>query len=138
MSLMSVHPSRYTDVLYSLMRFMAGAMFSLHGFQKLFGAFGGKVMTGNPLMLTAGIIELVGGLLIALGLLTRPAAFLAAGEMAVAYFKAHAPRGFWPVQNEGELAALYCFVFLFIVAYGPGLYSLDRAFRRRTTLAITG
>lgn len=122
---------RYTDVFYSLMRFMVGVLFACHGAQKLFGSFGGKVMTGNPLMLTAGIIEFVGGLLIAVGLLTRIAAFIASGEMAVAYFKAHAPRGFWPIENEGELAAVYCFVFLFIAAYGAGVYSLDRVFGRR-------
>jgi len=129
---MSFQPGRYSEILYSLMRFVLGLLFACHGAQKLFGALGGKVMTGNPLMLTAGIIEFVGGLLIAVGLFTRVAAFLASGEMAVAYFKAHAPRGFWPMLNEGELAVVYCFVFLFIAAYGAGLYSLDRAFRRRT------
>lgn len=122
---------RYTDVFYSLMRFVVGVLFACHGAQKLFGWFGGKVMTGNPLMLTAGIIEFVGGLLIAVGLLTRIAAFLASGEMAVAYFKRHAPRGFWPIENEGELAVVYCFVFLFIAAYGAGAYSLGRVFGRR-------
>ena len=93
-------------------------------------------MTGNPLMLTAGIIEFFGGLLIAVGLLTRIAAFIASGEMAVAYFKAHAPQGFWPIENQGELAVVYCFVFLFVAAYGAGVYGLGRVLGRRRT--ITG
>lgn len=128
---MSLQPGRYTEVLFALMRFVLGVLFACHGAQKLFGVLGGKVMTGTPLMLTAGIIEFVGGLLIAVGLLTRVAAFLASGFMAVAYFMAHAPKGFWPILNEGELAVVYCFVFLFIAAHGGGIYSLDRAFRRR-------
>lgn len=130
---MSLQPGRYSDVVYSLMRFVAGLLLACHGAQKLFGAFGGKVMTGDPLMLVAGIIEFFGGLLIAVGLLTRVAAFLASGLMAVGYFMAHAPRGFWPILNEGELAVVYCFVFLFIAAYGAGAYSLDRALRRRAS-----
>ena len=77
----------------------------------------------------AGILELVGGALIALGILTRPVAFLLSGEMAVAYFMAHAPHGFWPILNHGELAVLYCFVFLFLAAHGGGPYSVDA--RRR-------
>jgi len=75
---------------------------------------------------------LTGGVLIAAGFLTRPAAFLSSGEMAVAYFQKHAPGGFWPIQNKGELAVAYCFVFLFIAAFGAGRYSLDRkVFRTR-------
>jgi len=77
-----------------------------------------------------GVIEFGGGLLVALGLLTSWAAFLASGEMAVAYFMAHAPGGFWPIQNRGELAVAYCFLFLFICAYGGGRYSLDAAFAK--------
>ena len=128
---MNLLPGRYTEVLYALLRFVSGALFACHGAQKLFGAFGGKVMTGVPLMLAAGIIEFVGGILIAVGLFTRPAAFIAAGEMAVAYFKAHAPQAFWPIENKGENAALFCFVFLFVFAYGAGRYSLDAALWRR-------
>lgn len=128
---MSFQPGRFTEVTFALMRFMVGVLFACHGAQKLFGVLGGKVMTGTPLMLTAGIIEFVGGLLIAVGLLTRIAAFLSSGEMAVAYFMSHAPQGFWPILNGGELAVLYCFVFLFVAAHGGGMYSLDRAFRRR-------
>lgn len=127
---------RLINLAYALMRVVVGLLFAVHGAQKLFGVLGGKVMTGNPLMLTAGIIEFVGGLLIAVGLLTRIAAFLASGEMAVAYFKVHAPQGFWPIQNQGELAVVYCFVFLFIAAYGGGIYSLDQALRRRGAPAI--
>lgn len=114
------------------MRFVVGLLLACHGAQKLFGAFGGQVVTGNPLMLVAGIIEFFGGLLIAVGLLTRIAAFIASGMMAVAYFKAHAPQGFWPILNKGELAVVYCLVFLFIAAYGGGRYSLDHAIRRQT------
>jgi putative oxidoreductase len=123
-------PARYVEITYLLMRVFAGLLFAQHGAQKLFGVLGGKVMTGDPLMLLAGIIEFGGGLLIAMGLATRIAAFLASGEMAVAYFKAHAPQGFWPVENRGELVVLYCFVFLFIAAYGGGIYSLDHALWR--------
>lgn len=121
---------RFTDAFYCLLRFVAGLLFAQHGAQKLFGWFGGKVMTSDPLMLTAGIIEFFGGLLIAFGLLTRITAFIASGEMAVAYFKAHAPQGFWPIENRGEIVVLYCFLFLFIAAYGPGRYSLDKKLRR--------
>jgi putative oxidoreductase len=88
-------------------------------------------MTGNPLMLTAGVIELAGGILIALGLFTSIAAFVASGLMAVAYFKAHALNGFWPIENKGELAVLYCFLFLYLAARGSGALSVDAARRRR-------
>jgi putative oxidoreductase len=74
----------------------------------------------------AGVIELVGGLLIAIGWLTRTSAFIASGQMAAAYFMAHAPRGFWPLQNGGELVVIYCFVFLYITAQGAGTWSIDR------------
>jgi putative oxidoreductase len=117
--------------LYALLRFVSGFMFMCHGAQKLFGAFGGQAHTGDPLMLTAGIIEFVGSILIALGLFTGPAAFIASGEMAVAYFKAHAPGGTWPIQNHGELAVLYCFLFLYMAARGSGRYSVDGAVRGR-------
>ena len=79
----------------------------------------------------AGVLELIGGLLIAVGLLTRPVAFLLSGQMAVAYFMQHFPNGFWPIQNQGELAALYCFVFLYLSARGPGRYSLDAVVFRK-------
>ena len=84
-------------------------------------------------MVLGAWIELGGGFLIALGLLTRIAAFIAAGEMAVAYFMAHSPGGFFPIQNHGEPAVIYCFVFLFIFFYGPGRWSIDAMMRRRTS-----
>jgi putative oxidoreductase len=119
---------RFSGPVYALLRFMAGAMFAFHGAQKLFGAFGGQPMTDKPLMLVAGIIEFFGGLLIAIGLATTYAAFLSSGEMAVAYFMAHASSGpIWPILNKGELAVLYCFVFLYISAHGGGEYSVDAA-----------
>jgi putative oxidoreductase len=119
----------YQDVTYTFMRFVAGGLFAFHGAQKLFGLFGGKVMTGTPKMLAAGIIELAGGLLIALGLFTAFAAFIASGEMAVAYFTVHIKSGFWPIMNGGELAVLYCFVFFYIISRGSGRFSLDRLIR---------
>jgi len=118
------------DIAFALLRLVAGALFACHGAQKLFGLFGGKVMTGSTLIMAAAVIELVGGILIAIGLLTRAAAFISSGEMAVAYFKAHAPGGFWPIQNKGEGAVIFCFVFLFIAAHGAGRYSLDALMRR--------
>src|SRR5262245_39923237 len=119
---------RFSGPAYALLRFFAGAMFAFHGAQKLFGAFGGQAMTDKPLMLVAGVIELFGGLLIALGLAASYAAFVASGQMAAAYFMAHAPGCFLPIVNKGELAVLYCFVFLYIAARGSGEWSLDAAF----------
>ena len=129
---MAFRVERYSEVLFALMRFFIGLLYATHGAQKLFGFPGAHPMTGKPLMLVGGIIEFFGGLLIAFGLLTRIAAVLAAGEMAFAYFTVHAPGGFWPILNKGELAVAYCFAFLFIAAHGGGRYSLDHAlFRRR-------
>jgi putative oxidoreductase len=113
------------DIAFFLARVIISLLFACHGAQKLFGVLGGTRVTGNPQMLIAGIIEFAGGLLIASGLFARFAAFFACGEMAFAYFKAHAPHGFWPIQNKGELAVVYCFFFLFVTAYGAGRYSLD-------------
>lgn len=122
---------RYAPHLYAILRIVAGLMFAMHGTQKLFGWPGGKEPAGVALMRVAGVIELAGGLLIAIGLFTSIAAFIASGQMAVAYFKAHAPEGFWPILNQGELAVLYCFLFLFMAAYGSGIWSVDAARRRR-------
>ena len=122
---------RYEPILYALFRFVVGALFACHGAQKLFGVLGGQKMTGVPLMLAGGIIEFAGGVLIALGLLTGWAAFIASGEMAVAYFMVHAKGGFWPIVNKGELAVAYCFVVLYIAARGGGPYSLDAKLLRR-------
>jgi putative oxidoreductase len=121
----------------SLLRIMAGFTFSLHGFQKLFGLFGGMGGHGATapfpsLIWIAAVLECFGGLLIALGLFTRPVAFLLCGEMAVAYFRQHASRGLWPILNGGELAVLYCFIFLYLSVAGPGPISLDRLFRKRS------
>jgi putative oxidoreductase len=121
---------RLADPFYAALRLVAGAMFACHGAQKLFGVLGGQRMTGSPMMLAAGLIELVGGALIALGLMAGLAAFLSSGEMAVGYFTAHAPHGFWPIQNHGELAVLYCFVFLYVAARGSGPISLDASLGR--------
>lgn len=116
---------RHTEIAYALMRFVAGMLFACHGAQKLFGALGGQKVEGNPLMTLAGVIEFGGGVLIAVGLYAGYAAFIASGQMAAAYFMAHAPNGFWPIINQGEMAALYCFVFLFIATRGSGRYSLE-------------
>ena len=115
---------RYTDVTYALLRIIAGLMFATHGAQKVLGLFGGP-KAAEPLMIVGGWIELIGGLLIALGLFTAIAAFVCSGMMAVAYFMAHAPGGFWPVMNKGELAVLYCFAFLYMASRGSGRYSID-------------
>jgi len=125
---------RWSELLYALMRLVVGLLFACHGAQKLFGVLGGQSMVGNPKMLAAGVIELVGGGLVALGLWAAWAAFVASGEMAVAYFTAHAHGGFWPIINHGELAVLYCFVFLYIASRGSGSPSLDalRGKKRRT------
>jgi Predicted membrane protein len=124
--------SKYAPYLYVLLRVVAGLLFACHGAQKLFGVFGGiggQPGTSTPLfslMGLAGCIELIGGLLIALGVLTSFAAFIASGEMAFAYFTQHFPRGFWPMQNGGELAVLYCFLFLYIAANGAGMWGVWR------------
>ena len=123
---------RYSEPVYSIMRLMVGLAFACHGAQKLLGAFGGQFPAGKPLMVAAGVIELVGGGLIALGLFTSYAAFVASGHMAAAYFMAHAPQGFWPLQNKGELAVVYCFVFLYVATQGSGSWSLDRALGRKS------
>lgn len=116
--------------LLSLLRIVAAFTFSLHGVQKLFGWLGGRGTAAFTLPWTDGVLETFGGLLLLLGLGTRPVAFLLSGEMAVAYFMNHAPRGFWPIRNGGELAALYCFLFLYLWAAGPGPWSLDRLVRK--------
>jgi putative oxidoreductase len=122
----------YAPQFYALMRIVVGLLFACHGAQKLFGVFGGLNGAAAPLfslMGLAGVIEFFGGLLIAVGLLGSYAAFLTSGQMAAAYFMAHLPQGFWPIQNEGELAVLYCFVFLYIASRGSGIWSIDAAVR---------
>ena len=127
----------HREGIYTMLRVVAGLMFATHGSQKLFGAFGGSpVQTGSimgVLMVVAGVIELAAGILIAVGLLTRPLAFLASGEMAVAFFMVHAPKGPWPIEHGGELAVLYSFVFLYVAARGAGVFSLDAILSKERT-----
>jgi putative oxidoreductase len=122
--------SRLSDPIYAAFRIVFGVLFAFHGAQKLFGAFGGKVMPIGSQLWMAGVIELVGGILIAIGLLAGLVALIASGEMVVAYFTAHVPRGVWPILNGGELAILYCFAFLYIASRGAGPFSIAGAARR--------
>ena len=126
---------------------MAGLLFMQHGLQKLFGLLAPLPMPGMPpmramgapppfsLFWVAGVLETFGGFLIAVGLLTRPVAFLLAGEMAVAYFMAHAPRDFFPVRNGGEVVVLFCFIYLYLAGAGAGPYSADALLRGRHATA---
>jgi putative oxidoreductase len=111
----------------SVLRIVAGLMFMEHGLAKLFGFPSAALHPVFPALLWfAGVLECFGGALVALGLLTRPVAFLLSGEMAIGYFMAHAPRSFYPLLNGGEAAVLYCFLFLYFAAAGGGAWSLDR------------
>ena len=120
---------RWSPYMLGVLRFVAALVFLEHGTQKLLGFPPGS--NPQPALFSlfgfAGLLELVGGLFLLLGLLTRPVAFILAGEMAVAYFLGHAPRAFFPVNNGGDAAILYCFVFLYFVFSGPGAWSIDRA-----------
>jgi len=125
---------RFGNFFYAVMRLIFGASFAQHGAQKLFGVFGGMGGSNAPaelfsMMGAAGIIEFIGGSLIAVGLFTSYAALLASGLMASAYFLEHAPRGFWPITNDGQLAVLYCVAFLFIASQGGRALCIDRARR---------
>lgn len=129
-------PSSWSSFLLSLLRIVAGFNYMTHGTQKLFGVPTQEARNTVELMSqmgAAGLIETIGGALLLVGLFTRPVAFLCAGQMAAAYFLAHASRSFWPILNGGELATLYCFIFLFIAAMGAGPLSLDalRSGKRR-------
>lgn len=128
--------NRLAPAALSLLRIVVAFTYSLHGYQKLFGAFGGHLSKGvKPQLLSltgaAGVIEVFGGLLLLLGLFTRPVAFLLSGQMAVAYFVRHAPRSFWPIENGGELAVVYCFLFLYFSRAGGGSLSVDRWMRHK-------
>ena len=124
---MSLTPlARFANVTYALFRIVTGFLFAFHGAQKIFGAFGGNAVPLASMPGLAGIIELACGILVMIGLFTGVAAFIASGEMAFAYFMVHAPRGLWPIQNQGELAALYCFAFLYIASRGAGRFGVDR------------
>jgi len=129
---------RFTPQAFALLRIVSGLMFMMHGMQKLLGWPPSEKPGTMPIFSwpggISGLIELVCGALIVVGLLTGIAAFIASGEMAVAYFMAHAGKGgFWPIQNHGELAVLYCFVFLYFAAHGAGIWSIDSVLRRRVT-----
>ena len=126
--------STWTPRVLSLLRIVAALLFMQHGAQKLFGFPPSAQSVPSPLpplILVAGILEFFGGLLLLLGLFTRPVAFLLSGQMAVAYFMVHAPKGLYPVVNGGELAALYCFIFLYLSCAGGGAWSIDNLIRRR-------
>ena len=132
--------SAWTPKLLSVLRIVVGFLFIVHGTQKLFGF--PAAMPGGPapmfsLIGIAGLMETIGGALMIVGLMTRPVAFLLAGEMAVAYFRAHAPQSFWPLLNRGELAALYSFTFLYFSAAGGGPWSLDAMIARARRPRIT-
>jgi putative oxidoreductase len=122
---------RFEPQIYSIVRIVLGFMFSLHGGQKLLGWFGGAPpQMPAGLLYTGGSIELIGGALILVGFRTSYAAFLCSGMMAAAYFMAHQSKGLLPIQNHGELAVLYCFIFLLIAAKGSGIWSVDDAMNR--------
>lgn len=131
--------SEWSPRLLSVLRIMSALLFLAHGTQKLLG-FPAPPASGLPaaftLSWTAGVLELVGGVLLALGLFTRPVAFVLSGQMAFAYFLAHAPRNFYPVLNGGDAAILYCFIFLYIAAAGPGPWSLDAVRAQRDGAAV--
>jgi len=124
------------DAVLAILRVVTGFAYSLHGFQLVLGFFGGMDQHGakahvGSLMWVGGMLQLLGGLLIFTGLFTRFVAFILCGEMAVAYFLFHAPRGALPIQNGGEPAVLYCFIFLYFVFAGAGAYSLDGVMQMR-------
>jgi putative oxidoreductase len=125
-------PTRWQTLTHTLLRVFAAAVYIQHGVQKAMTLVGGQPL-GGPLQYTALVIECVGGTMILLGLFTRVVSFIASGEMAVAYFLFHAPRGFWPVVNHGETPVLLCFIFLYLSAVGAGKCSLDVALRRNAT-----
>ena len=128
--------SAWAPRILGILRIMAALMFIEHGTQKLFDLPDALRPMPSPLpmmLLWGGIIEFVGGSLFALGLFTRPVAFILSGQMAVAYFMVHAPRGFYPINNMGDFAILFCFVFLYFVFSGAGPWSLDALIARKKT-----
>lgn len=131
---------RWTPRVLSILRIITAFLFMAHGAQKVFGWLAPPGMTQPPLLSQygiGGVLEFFGGLLVLLGLFTRPVSFILSGMMAVAYFQSHAPMGFWPILNRGELAALYSFIFLFLAVAGGGDWSLDRILRRDATPRVT-
>jgi putative oxidoreductase len=125
--------TRWSPRLLGLLRIVTGFLFAAHGSQKIlhFPPLPPEYANLPKIAVVAGAIELVTGLLVLVGGLTRVAAFVASGEMAIAYFMAHAPKGFWPILNQGELAVLYCFIFLYLAAAGGGAWSVDGLRARR-------
>lgn len=124
---------RFAPHAFAILRIVAGLLFATHGSQKLLGyppMQGGRGGSLPPLMIVGAGIELIGGLLIVIGLLTPIVAFICSGEMAVAYFMAHASRHWIPLVNRGELAVLYAFLWLFVAAHGAGIWSVDAALKR--------
>jgi putative oxidoreductase len=115
----------FAPYAFASLRIIAGLLFVAHGGQKVFGWFGGQPVPLGSLFGLAGIIEIVLGLLITIGFLTSFAAFIASGQMAVAYFIGHFPKSFSPLENGGEPAVLFCFIFLFIATHGAGIWSVD-------------
>ncbi len=134
MSNLDSFSARWTPRFLSVLRIITGFLLMPHGAQKLFGFLSTSPMMGpypvGSLMGVAGVLEFFGGLLLLIGLFTRPVAFILSGLMAVAYFMAHAPGGFWPLQNKGELAVIYCFICLFFAVAGGGEWAVDRLIRR--------
>jgi len=129
---------KFSPQIYALMRIAIGLLFAQHGGQKILGLFGGMGDDGataavGSMMFFAGLIELVGGLLIAVGFKADYAAFLSSGQMASAYFMAHAGRALMPIQNRGELAVVYAFIFLYIASKGSGVWSVDACFGSKKT-----
>jgi putative oxidoreductase len=114
---------RFAPHFYALLRIVAGLLFACHGAQKLFGVLGGQQVSLMSQLGLAGVIEFFGGLMIAAGFFTSIAAFIASGEMAVAYFQVHAPRGLFPIRNGGEVVVLYSFLFLYMASRGNGIWS---------------
>ncbi len=119
--------AEYQEQAYALFRIVFGFLFIWHGTVKLFNYPSEFTYGLNPLMYAAGGIEVLGGLLIMIGLFTRPAAFICSGTMAVAYWMAHGMQGFWPLLNGGEMAAMYCFAFLYIATRGAGIWAVDKS-----------
>ena len=126
----------YQRIALALLRIVAAGIVMQHGVQKLFGLLGGVNGQGGTVQLAsqfglAGILETFVALLVLVGLFTRPAAFILSGEMAVAFFQAHFPQAFWPIENRGEVPVLLCFIFLFFAAFGAGSFSLDALLARK-------
>lgn len=132
---MERHLRKFSDEAYALLRIVSGLLLACHGAQKLFGVLHSPGEPQSPVQLLslmglAGVIEFLGGLLIAIGLASDYAAFVASGQMAVAYFMVHFPQSFWPIRNRGELAVVFCFLFLYVATHGPGKWSVSELLRR--------